>query len=335
MSGTTDAAGREPPCAPIDLTFVICTKDRRDPLLRCLHSIVAAGLRWPQMATEIVVVDNGSIDDTARAVNEFMSITDVPMQMLYERTPGLAAARNSGIAVARGRLIAFTDDDCVMDPDYISELADHWSKAPFDILRGGRVELGDTRDLPFTIKTSNHVERYSAGDFPGGFLHGCNFVTSRRVLDMVGGFDQRFGAGSNLKSAEDTDFLLRAFLSGFPVHYVPNMAVQHFHGRRSASQIGPVILGYSFGNGAIFAKHWRRAPWLLKFPYWTLRAAGRQQFGNAGHVIPYGVSEWSLFKANVVGALAYWRAAMCRTEGRAITRTSLLRRDPVASGPSE
>ncbi|KKC27225.1 hypothetical protein WP12_04465 [Sphingomonas sp. SRS2] len=330
-----DAAEREPRPALIDLTFVICTKDRREPLLRCLGSIVTAALRSPQMATEIVVVDNGSTDDTARAVGEFMSVADVPTQMLYERTPGLAAARNSGIAAARGRLIAFTDDDCIVKPDYVADLATHWSKAPFDILRGGRVELGDTRDLPFTIKTSDHVERYSAGDFPGGFLHGCNFVTSRRVLDMVGGFDQRFGAGADLKSAEDTDFLLRGFFAGFPVQYVPNMAIQHFHGRRSASQIEPVILGYSFGNGAIFAKHWRRAPWLLKFPYWTLRAAGRQQFRGARYVIPYGISEWRLFKANVVGAVAYWRTAMRRTQDSTIPRTSLLRGEPLPSVPSE
>jgi glycosyltransferase involved in cell wall biosynthesis len=313
-----DAPARRSPDIPNapDISLIVCTKNRRPALMRCLHSAISAAERQRASRIEIVVVDNGSTDDTTGAVLAMIGASSVPIVLASEGRPGLGAARNKGLAIATGRLLAFTDDDCELRSDYFEDLLRRFDGDGGDVLRGGRVELGDPTDLPFTIKTADTVEIFAPGRFPGGFVHGCNLVAGRRLIEDIGPFDERFGAGAPLKAAEDTDYLLRAHFRGKAVEYVPDMCVYHFHGRRRPEEIVRLIVGYSYGNGAIFVKHGLRAPWLLKYLYWTLRDVAAERIGRASHSPGFGVSNWRAFAALAAGALAYLRCVLLSGWGR-------------------
>lgn len=186
----------------IDVSLLICTRNRRASLSATLASIAAAagGRRL-----EVIVVDNGSTDDSAALVRAWAADQSFTVRLLAEPRPGLARARNVALAAARGRIIAMTDDDCVLHPDYFAQLARAFAEQPAPVIIGGRILLGDPADLPVTVKLEDHPMIAPASGFPGGFVMGANLAFTADVRDRVGLFDERFGAGAPFRAAEDTD----------------------------------------------------------------------------------------------------------------------------------
>jgi glycosyltransferase involved in cell wall biosynthesis len=177
------------------------------------------------------------------------------IRLLFEPHPGLSRARNMALAAARGRIIAMTDDDCVLHPDYFQALAAAFAGISAPAIIGGRILLGDPGDLPVTVKLEDHPMTADPDGFPGGFVMGANLAFSAEVRAMVGPFDERFGAGAPFRAAEDTDFLFRAQAAGIPVLYDPRFVVDHHHGRRHEPEAVALLAGYGFGDGALYAKH--------------------------------------------------------------------------------
>ena len=234
------------------LSVIVCTRDRRPSLMRCLRSITdsAEASAWP-LEMEIVVVDDGSQDGTAEAVRTFASEDHrAAVHLIRQPGLGLSAARNTGVAQARGEVLAFIDDDCIACRTYIAEVTAHFAGERTLVLRGGRVLLGDPADAPLTINPSTRPERLKRRFDAGGFILGCNMAMRREVLDRLGPFDERLGAGSSLRSAEDTDLIIRAVLDGIPVEFTGDMTVHHFHGRRQREQVLRALRNYNIGNGA-------------------------------------------------------------------------------------
>ncbi|RUY36101.1 glycosyltransferase, partial [Mesorhizobium sp. M7A.F.Ca.CA.002.07.1.1] len=222
-----------------------------------------------------------------------------------EPRPGLAAARNAGLTRARGRVLVFVDDDCALHRDYLRDLERHYASGEQWLIRGGRVELGDARDLPFTIKRSWARERLTPDVHPGGFVLGCNMTMHRDVAARIGYFDERFGAGGPLRSAEDTDYLVRAMLLGIAVEYVPDMTIFHHHGRRDRKAIEKLHRDYSLGNGGLCLKHVRHAPWLLRHFYWAARGAFRELAGGPAFDRELNLPHWPIVAMNLLGAARF------------------------------
>jgi glycosyltransferase involved in cell wall biosynthesis len=242
----------------IDVTLLICTRDRAASLARTLRSITVAAAA-ASTSLEVVIVDNGSTDDTAVRLASWQAEQAVAVTIVDEPRAGLARARNAGLAQARGRIIAMTDDDCVLDPGFVPIVVARFAAAAGPTIIGGRILPGDAADLPVTIKTEDFAMVADPRTFPGAFVMGANLAFTRDVVDRIGDFDERFGAGGSFVAAEDTDFLFRALAGGIDVHYDPHFVVTHHHGRRSPAELRRLLAGYAFGDGALYAKH-RRHP---------------------------------------------------------------------------
>lgn len=308
-----------------NVSFLVCTRNRVDRLKACVRSIERACRRHADLTAELIVVDNGSTDGTSQWLARIAPTTCITTILVSQPRPGLAAARNAALENASGRILVFVDDDCEIHPDYLRDLGRHYANGEQCAIRGGRVELGHPEDLPFTIKRSPLRALFTRDVHPGGFVLGCNMTMPREVADRVGPFDEWFGAGGPLRSAEDTDYLIRAFLLGIPIEYVPDMTVFHHHGRRSRPAVDELHRNYSLGNGGLCVKHIRHAPWLLLHFCWTLRSAWRELWGGSPFDDELRLSHWPIVFMNLVGAFRFVTLRLRRPghlQARQVERTT-------------
>lgn len=241
--------------AAIDVSLLVCTRNRASSLAATLVSVERAAAYAGNTTVEIVLVDNGSVDDTSQRLAEWQAKQAFAVHLVHEPHAGLARARNHGLTLCKGRIIAMTDDDCVLHQDYFAAVCAAFEKAGGPAIIGGRILLGNPADLPVTIKLEDHPMVAPSRGFPGGFIMGANLAFTADVLRLTGCFDERFGAGAPFVSAEDTDFLFRAAGLGVAVRYDPLMVVDHHHGRRNIDDETRLLAGYSFGDGALYAKY--------------------------------------------------------------------------------
>jgi GT2 family glycosyltransferase len=231
------------------LSVVVCTRGRPAQLQVCLDRFrgLAGGATW-----ELVVVNNGSGDGTSEVLRSYAREAPHPLTMLEEPRPGLGGARNRGWRGSAGELVAFTDDDCYPANDYLDRLVGCFEDASLGFV-GGRVLLFDPTDFPITIQELDHrVEIEPRAFVPAGLIHGANFAFRREVLEAIGGFDPRFGAGTPF-ACEDVDALARAAASGWRGAYDPGPVVYHHHGRKTPEALR-LRRVYALGRGAYYAK---------------------------------------------------------------------------------
>jgi len=238
-----------------DISLLVCTRNRSHALATLLESITVAVTRAVDHRIEVVLVDNGSRDDTAERLARWSGSQAFPVCVVHEPQAGLAHARNRGLSAVRGGIVAMTDDDCVLDPGYFIELARCFGELDGPAIVGGRILPGNPADLPVTLKLEDHAMIAPPDAFPGGFVMGANLAFSAEVARRVGRFDPRFGAGAAFVSAEDTDYLFRATGLGIPLRYDPRFVVHHHHGRTLVAEETRLLAGYSYGDGALYAKH--------------------------------------------------------------------------------
>ena len=234
----------------MDVSLIICTRNRCEQLKRCLASVsrISFERRW-----ELIVVDNGSADDTSGIIQAFSKTASVPVTHVFETAPGLANARNAGLKHARGIILAFTDDDCYPETDFLSQL---WSafEDPAVGYITGRITLHDPTDYPVTVNESGTLRTFPQYSFLDvGAVMGANMAFRREVIDNIGGFDPLFGAGSLLESAEDLDAASCASAAGWVGQYRPDVVVRHHHGRK-ATDLSALLKSYDIGRGAYYMK---------------------------------------------------------------------------------
>lgn len=274
------------------LSVIVGTRNRAYEIAPCLNSIAAALAHAGPIDAEIVVVDNGSTDDTAATLKTWASTSAVPVQLLFEPQAGLARAQNRALRSARGELLAFTDDDCRLHKEYFNDLLRHDAGDTELVLRGGRIDLGDPTDLPLTINTSPTPVRWnrqmnSARKVPIiGQIIGCNMTMRRALVERLGPFDQDFSPGSRIGSGADVDYVFRAYLAGATVEYVPDMAVLHFHGRKTSADGNKVLRRYLIGYGGLCAKHFFKDPNLFRPLYWDLKNAIKEVVSGTNTCAP-------------------------------------------------
>lgn len=234
-----------------DASIVISTRNRANNLERLLNSLYEMNI-IDNISFEVIVVDNGSSDNTQEKIQDFNK--RLKIINIIENIPGKSRSLNKAIEISSGRIIMITDDDCVVSKEWILNAINIFKNNDF-MLCGGRIELYDKSDLPITILTSKLKKRLEDKHEIFSFVFGANLAFGRVVYNKIGGFDHRLGPGVPTKSAEDIDFVYRAFKEGIQVIYEPDMLVKHGHGRRTEVDRFQQISNYSIGDGAISVKY--------------------------------------------------------------------------------
>jgi glycosyltransferase involved in cell wall biosynthesis len=257
----------------VAVSVIVCTYNRCEKLARSLDAIAAAAIE-SEMPVELIVVDNNSHDATEAVVDAFARVSPIPVRRVAEPRQGLSYARNRGIVEARGEIIAFTDDDCIVDPDWIAAVAKEFEAAPEVMIVGGRVDLHTPEDKPVTIRPLGERVRYASADQIYGHIIGCNMTLRRRLVERIGWFDPALGDRYGV-TADDIDFTYRALRAGAGVVFTPDARVRHDHGRRTDAEVTRLQRSYLRGRGAFYLKHAWRDRRILKHLYWELRNVAR------------------------------------------------------------
>lgn len=267
-----------PPGPAPALTLAICSFNGARRLPACLEAVAAlrCGQDW-----DVVLVDNASTDGTPAVMRDFAARAPVPVRIVRETRKGLGAARQAALAAARGGIVACTDDDCYVAPDFLEAILAAFADPRLGYI-SGRILLFDPDDAPVTIQTATEPKRFPAGAATGvGEIQGASLAFRREAAIAAGGFDPLLGAGTPFPS-EDFDFGLRMSASGWDGAYVPELVVHHHHGRK-ADAAESLFRGYRIGAGAVYAKALLDLPGLrlrvlmawARQQKWLLRSAPR------------------------------------------------------------
>ena len=257
----------------MDISLIISTRDRCQQLVRCLESVRNITFDRPW---ELIVVDNGSVDETASVVRQFFGSAVVSGLYVFEPKMGKSNALNTAMKIARGQIVAFTDDDCYPAPDFLTRVWLAFQDPSVGYVTG-RIMLHDPTDCPVTINETTTPLTFSARSFISvGIVQGANMAFRRGVLVAIGGFDPLFGAGS-LFAGEDLDAAARASAMGWKGLYCPEVVVRHHHGRKR-SDIPRLMKFYGIGAGAYHMKLLLKGHEVLWFAQSVYQVRRRSKF---------------------------------------------------------
>jgi GT2 family glycosyltransferase len=276
ISEKWDAPPAELAGALPSISVAICTRDRPEDLAACLASIAA--LSMPPH--EVLIVDNAP---ATQATAKLVAQRFPQFRYICESVPGLDHARNRAIREATGEVIAYTDDDVVVEADWTAALAAAFAADPAVGLITGLIE-------PLEQETPAQVwfERY------GGFGRGCqryyqqlkrgaplawntagagrlgagaNMAVRRKIFDEIGHFDPALDVGTPTRGGGDHEIFFRLLRSGWICLYEPTAVVRHRH-RRTMPELAGLLFNYGHATRCFFERV------VLDFP--TDRAAIRQ-----------------------------------------------------------
>jgi GT2 family glycosyltransferase len=309
------------------LTVAICTKDRPETLARCLKSLLnlhISAIQW-----EILVIDNAPSSESTKELVE--SLPDV--RYVREPKPGLDFARNRALHSAKGEILAFLDDDVVVDCTWLEGLMEAWTENPDAAAFTGLV-------LPYELVTDAQILFERRGGFgrgfqkirygkvlPGNNLYpcgagifgaGCNMAFRRDILLKIGGFDEALDTGAPLPGGGDLDIFYRVIRAGYPLVYEPKYLVFHQH-RREYEKLRRQYWTWGLGFMAFVVKSYytdssqrsqfrRLVWWWIKDQFQQLR---NSLMGK--HILPPEMI-WAEFWGGVMGLFGEYHRSVKRIE---------------------
>ena len=243
------------PSPELRVAVVVSTRDRSARLPRLVGALERQTL--PASCFEVVIVDDGSRDDTP-AVLERLSGSS-PLRIRVLRTPGLgpASGRNLGWRSTDSPVVAFTDDDCVPDPAWLES-----GLAAFG--DGGVVVIGRTRPPADQHELARHPFSLVLDTSSAQFFESCNAFYARADLLKVGGFDERF----RRPSGEDADLGLRVLVTGVEARFAPDAVVEHDVRSRSAVQAAREATRWEDLPLVVKGRRWARRRLVHRWVFW-------------------------------------------------------------------
>lgn len=252
------------PALPV--TVAVCTRDRSVDLACCLQSL----LQMQQAPLEVLVIDNAPRTDATQTLVQAIRQQHPQVRYVQEPRPGLDWARNRAILEAKGEILAFTDDDVMVDAHWVRSLSQVFAENPAVMAVTGLV-------VPAELETDAQVLFEMNGGFGKGFqpqwLHfpqgqgmhwtnlgtgnlgtGANMAFRRAVFQQIGGFDPALDVGTPTQGAGDLEMFFRVLKAGLPLVYEPRAMVRHRH-RREYAQLRAQL----HNNGSVYAAFIRSA----------------------------------------------------------------------------
>jgi O-antigen biosynthesis protein len=235
------------------VTVAVCTRDRVHHLGRCLTAIE----RLTYSPLDVLLIDNARrSDDAERLVKKEFPL----VRYVVEPRPGLDWARNRAIMEARGDIIAFTDDDVVVDPEWIDAVVRVFAEdaqimavtglvGPYELETEAQVlfeeyggfEKGFEQKKFAPQKGPNHRKwaHLAAGDLGTG----ANMAFRKSIFEKIGGFDPALDAGTPTGGGGDLEMFFRVIQEGHILVYEPSAVVRHIH-RREYKQLKTQITSW-------------------------------------------------------------------------------------------
>ncbi|HEX3790972.1 MAG TPA: glycosyltransferase [Pseudonocardiaceae bacterium] len=284
------AAVDELPTRPEDLhpmreqplvSVVIASASRPHTVLRCARSVLTS--TYPQL--EVLIVDNRPNTPNSQILRDFVA-TDNRLRYVPEPHIGASNARNRGAAEAFGEIIAFTDDDAVVDRHWLAALVAEFADPAVDCVTGlvlplsldtpaqqwfenwGGFSKGYHRRRLTSAGVTGPADPNSAGRmalYPfaaGMFGSGNNMAWRAGSYRALGGCDPLLGPGSPTASGEDLELFIRLVRGDGVLIYTPNAVVRHEH-RRETKELARQMHSYGTGLFPMFAVYIGRRPWEL------------------------------------------------------------------------
>lgn len=326
--------GSDLPALPGRTSVIVCTRGRPDDLPRCLASLA----RCDPVPDETILVDNNELpDDALRAAVEALP----GGRHVHEGTAGLSAARNAGIANATGDYVAFTDDDVEVAPDWLAALLAPFSDSAVGMTTGLVLpaNLDSDAACTFEFDYGGLQSGLRPWQFDKNFLRtpphkaptvwiigaGASMAFRRAVLDEVGPFNVRLGAGA-AGCSEDSEYLYRALRSGWECRYTPRAVVYHHH-RRDMAALARQTRAYLCGHTAALLSQFARTGQsgnlfrvLFSVPRYLLAQSVRIMIARLGFtpLYPYPARRQRVIGAEIIGFLQapfIWACLQLRRPG--------------------
>ncbi|MEK6852735.1 MAG: glycosyltransferase family 2 protein [Nanoarchaeota archaeon] len=207
----------------LEFSVIIATYDNKEFLLNCLESL--EGQSFPMRGFEVIVVDDGSTDGTYNILREFGKETKLNLKVLRQRRKGPATARNFGAKKARGKILAFTDSDCIVLRNWLRNLNDAYKK--YNVVGIGGPLVPRKNNFFVLIEKSKNKYLHGMGkevilgkeSVPVGFTNNMSYKSE--IFRKFNGFKEKFGK----PAGEDFDLKQRICKAGNRIAYIPNPVI--------------------------------------------------------------------------------------------------------------
>jgi len=230
--------------SPRSVTVVVPVRNREltiQPLLDSLQK-----LDYDTNKVEVIVVDGNSTDKTQEIVKKY------PVKLVVEKRKGLNLARNTGIKCAKGEIVAFTDSDCIVPPNWITKIVENFKDPQISCVGGSAKALDNdfisqyadnsiVRLMPFFTKREELKKVKPFFRHPAG----CNMAFRRKVAEEVGYFDEHIQYGF-----DEVEFADRICRAGYKMVLDPDVLVWHKH-RSTFREFLKQNFQYGKGSGLV------------------------------------------------------------------------------------
>lgn len=223
------------------VSVIVCAYNAERTLERCLQSLEK--LNYPNY--EVIIVNDGSTDRTREIAERHAS-----MRLINQENQGLSAARNVGLRAATGEIIAYTDSDCMADPDWLTYLVARFLSSDFAAVGGPNLSPPEDCWIASCVAVSPGAPTHVLlDDEVAEHIPGCNMAFRRQALEAIGGFDPIFRA-----AGDDVDLCWRLQNKGYRIGFCPAAVVWHFR-RNTVRDYLRQQRGYGKAETLLYFKH--------------------------------------------------------------------------------
>jgi glycosyltransferase involved in cell wall biosynthesis len=282
MDGVAYEEGMKTSSDRFDISVVLPTRNRASILGDALLSL--AGQTLPPDRFEVIVVNNGSADNTTEVVNSYIDRFHDLVRMVNEPLVGLNNARNAGVRASKARIIVFFDDDARAGPQWLESLLPCFED-PEVGAAGGSIELKWEcerppwweKDLDHTMGRLFHGDRHKRLTYPE-LLWGMNLAVRRPLFSSIGLFRSDLDRmGEKLIAGGDVEICLRIWKAGLQIAYEPRAAIVHLVTAERANMKYIRRQAYWHGRSARLVEHfagWPREKSLATMPFMFIKSLG-------------------------------------------------------------